>query len=80
MIAGCLNRHLLCYFIPLAPSKGKVQDSLWDTSQVNLGHIMNLLEQILNKNDSCIIKEFTDLYEIKCPYGKDGQSSLINDY
>lgn len=38
---------------------------------------MNPLEWILN--DSCIIKEFTDLCEVKCPYGKDGQSSLIND-
>lgn len=80
MIAGCLNKQLLCYFIPLAPSKGKVQDSLWDKSPVNFGHKMNPLEQILSKSDSCIIKEFTDLCEIKCPYGKDGQSSLINDY
>lgn len=41
---------------------------------------MNPLEQILNENDNCIVKEFTDLYEIKCPYGKDGQTSLTNDY
>lgn len=41
---------------------------------------MNPLEQILNNNDSCIIKEFSDLCEIKCPYGKDGRFSLINEY
>lgn len=38
---------------------------------------MNVLDQILIKNDRCIIKEFTDLSEAKMPDEKDGQSSLI---
>lgn len=38
---------------------------------------MNVLDQILIKNDRCIIKEFTDLSETKMLDEKDGQSSLI---
>lgn len=38
---------------------------------------MNVLDQILIKNDRCIIKEFTDLSETEMPDEKDGQSSSI---